>query len=116
VGRVAISFDWQLVQRIRAPISGTGRDGPTFAASIRLSTEMLWPQRLHQQKIARSASAISPSRAARRLSSDRVIDRSFSRPMRRCPSGPESSAYPARSRNLTIGETGRCVEQKKNNQ
>ena len=114
-GRVAMSFDWQFVQCVRAPTSGTGRAGPIFAASIRLSTELLWPQRLHQQKIAKPASAISPSRAARRLSSDRLIDRSFSRPMRRCPPGPESSAYPARSRDLTIGETGRSVEQKKNN-
>ena len=50
-GRVVISRAWHKLHRIRPPSSGTGKTDPSKFVNGTGSTVLLWPQRLHQQKI-----------------------------------------------------------------
>ena len=68
-GRAATSFEPHPEHRIRLPISGTAKVGPSSAARRADDIVALCPQRLHQQKTSTSACRISPSWVARRRAS-----------------------------------------------
>ena len=68
-GRAATSFEPHPEHRIRLPISGTAKVGPSSATRRADDIVALCPQRLHQQKTSTPACKISPSWVARRRAS-----------------------------------------------
>ena len=68
-GRPATSFEPHPEHRIRLPISGTAKVGPSSATRRAEDIVALCPQRLHQQKTSTPACRISPSCVARRRAS-----------------------------------------------
>src|SRR3546814_10402317 len=97
-GRVATSFEPQEPQRIRVPISGIGKSGPSWATSIAVAVSARWPHRLHQHSTSTLPCIRSASRATWMRPSSRSIMLCFIRPM----APPLSSRSVDREYNVNI--------------